>query len=605
MIKNASRLWGFQDTQAESSFDPFVGLILGALASELAKVSNDINSTESRILEKLVELLTPEPLTGPFTAHAIVRAKPIELTCNIDSDYQFYLNKKAITKERSSDEKTIFFTPAGNYKLFDGRLRFLYTGNKIFEFREELYKEIVALPVVSRSNKTSEIWFGLEINEDINSIDGISICCDLRNEAFENSFYESLAKGKWTINGQPVNFIHDIANNSADQNNSLESLLNKELDIVTKVSNHIHKFYRKKFFTLSDRQFSLKKITEKEYLPQAFFETFLPDDLKNLSRNLCWIKVEFPQIIPTEVFDDLFCSINCFPVFNRHLNQFTQSSKEFINIIPLFTDEIYFDMKSVTGNSGKIFNAKFFKGTKEIENGTYIVRRGGAGRFDARNATEILHYLIELLRDESASFAILGADMIASDLRELNQIISRLENRLKESNIVKEAVTYLLLRAHPADDTLFIEFWTTNGNFANNIKSGEKLMIYEGSDLLPDSVTFITPTIGGRESMDTEQKINAYRKSLLSHGRIVTPEDIKALCFEQFGANLKKVEIKKGLKTGKSTDCGFIPTLDIHLTLSKASADADKEELEFLKKDLLIKLEEQSPNMFPFRCFFC
>ena len=54
MIKNASRLWGFQDTQAENSFDPFVGLILGALASELTKVSNEINSTESRILEKLV-----------------------------------------------------------------------------------------------------------------------------------------------------------------------------------------------------------------------------------------------------------------------------------------------------------------------------------------------------------------------------------------------------------------------------------------------------------------------------------------------------------------------------------------------------------------------
>jgi hypothetical protein len=313
--------------------------------------------------------------------------------------------------------------------------------------------------------------------------------------------------------------------------------------------------------------------------------------------------VEFPQVLPAEVFDDLFCSINCFPVFNRHLNEFTQSSREYINIIPLVTDEIYLDMKRVTSSNGKSYTEKSFSGINEVENGTYLLRQGGVGRFDSRNAAEIVNYLLELLRDESAAFAILGADMISSNLKELNQTITRLENRLKESNIVKEDISYLLLKAHPNDETLFVDFWTTNGKFANNIKSGENFLIYDGSDLLPETVTLVTPTVGGRETMDTEQRVNAYRKALLSHGRVVTMEDIKAFCFDHFGNRLKKAEIKKGLQTGQTTDCGFMQTVDIYLTMSKSCDEMDEEELNFLKKDLLIKLEEQSMNVLPFRCF--
>ena len=257
----------------------------------------------------------------------------------------------------------------------------------------------------------------------------------------------------------------------------------------------------------------------------------------------------------------------------------------------------------MTSSNGKSYTEKSFSGISEVENGTYILRQGGVGRFDSRNAAEIVNYLLELLRDESAAFAILGADMIASNLKELNQTIARLENRLKESNLVKEDISFLLLKAHPADETLFVEFWTTNGKLANNLKSGDKPTIYDGSDLSPESVILVTPSVGGREKMETEQRVNAYRKALLSHGRIVTGEDIKALCFELFDKHLKSVEVKKGLQIGQSTDCGFMQTMDIYLSMEKSGDELEAEELNFLKNDLLLRLQEQSANIIPFRCF--
>jgi hypothetical protein len=604
MIKNASKLWGFQDTQAESSFDPLVGMILGALSGELAKLSAEINSTEARLLEKLVELLTPEPLTGPLPAHALMRARPVDPVFTIDSFYQFLVNKKFIIPgEHITEEKPVFFTPTGNYKLFNGQLKYLVAGAKMFAYHSELYKEMVAMTRSGKSAGTSEIWLGLEMEVSVESLEGLTFCFDLRNEAYENSFYKSLAKGRWTVNGRLVKFVQGTGDDDNSGRDSLEMLLKRELDVTTKVCSHINRFYSKNFLTLaSGESIPLQSGSEEKY-PGLFDGLFFKNDLEKLERNIIWIKVEFPQVLPAEVFDDLFCSINCFPVFNRHLNEFTQSSREFINIIPLITEEIFLCMKRVISSNGKSYAEKSFSGINDVENGTYILRQGGVGRFDSRKAAEIVNYLLELLRDESAAFAILGADMISSNLKELNQTIARLENRLKESNIVKEDISYLLLKTHPADETLFVEFWTTNGKSANNIKSTDKPLVYDGSDLLPDTVTMVTSTVGGRESMDTEQRVNAYRKALLSHGRVVTKEDINALCFDHFGTRLQKAEIRKGLQIAQSTDCGFIQTMDIYLTMAKTSDETDEEELDFLKKDLLIKLHEQSVNVLPFRCF--
>lgn len=603
MIKNASRLWGFQDTQSESSFDPIVGMILSALSNELAKISTDINTVEARILEKLVHLLSPEPVTGPFPAHALVRAKSVDPVFEISSDYQFYLNKRYINPgEHTANEKPVFFTPAGYYKLFNGELKYLISASKIFQYQDELEKEMIAIGHTTKSTKSSDIWLGIQFHEDIEFLDGLSICFDLRNDAFEESFYESLAKGNWTINNQKATFVQGIESNNLDPN-SLNSLLQQELDISSKVNSHINRFYKNKFQTLSEKNFAPAKQSSENNIPKEFYERFSQNDLSKLEKNLVWVKVEFPQILSPDIFDDLFCSINCFPAVNKHLNEFTQSSRNFINIIPMITDEVFFDMKKVSSSEGSVFEEKSFSGIGDIKQGSYIIRHGGVGRFDSRNAAELVSYLLELLRDESAAFSIIGADMISSDLRELDQTITRLEQRLADSNVVKKDIPYLLLKSHPEGDTLFIEFWTTSGNFGNKIKSGENLFIYEGSGLWPESITTVTTSVGGREQMDTEERVNAYRKALLSHGRVVTKEDIKALCYEHLGGLLKSVEIKKGLQTGKSTDSGFIQTLDIFLTLHKSNDEIDEDELKFLKKDLLVKLEEQSFSALPFRCF--
>lgn len=601
MIRNASRLWGFQETQAESSFDPLVGLIMDTLSGELAGISSEIDNTEARLLEKLVELLIPDPLTGPIPAHGILRACPVEPAFTIHPGYQFCINRKIPgTGDNPGGEKPVFYSPAGSFRLLNGHLKYLVAGHGLYGFEEDFCREILAGIPQGRISPANEIWLGLDLADDLDNLDGLSFFFDIRNEAHAGSIYESLARGRWTLNGQTLTITRGTGTSVKNSRDTTVSLLAKELDTTLRHTAHIHRFYQRQFFTLSEGSAPDLAKLRKEKFPAALDGRFHPDAVKP-GRDLLWCRVEFPQVVPAEVAEELYCYINCFPVMNRHLNEFTQSAREFMNIIPLTSDETFLDMKQVTGSSGKIYTARTFPAQGETENGTYILRKGGVGRFDSRNASALIRYLLELLRDESAAFTLLGADMISSNLRELQQTIARLENRLKEGMTTKGDVAYLMLKAHQDEEALFVEFWTTNGRYGNQVKSGESLLVFEGSDLRPESVMMVTPATGGREAMDSAQKVNAFRKALLTHGRVVTAGDIKALCFEVLGDKLERVEIKKATATGQSTDHGLLEFLEISLTLSgKQQAPAPAEHT-FLIRELQTRLEAQSALLLPCR----
>ena len=605
MIKNASRLWGYKDTQPENSFDPIIGMILGCLAGELEKVSGEIAATESRVVERLVELLTPEPITGPYPAHALAMALPTQPEFTILPKHQFYAYKRKSQPGNSkAEEKSVFFSPTGSYKLFKGRVRFLAAGNKLFEIQEEHNREVLAHAQPSMPPPASTLWLGLQLDHEIESIEGLTLCFDLRNEQFEDAFFQSLAKGNWTINGHPLQTRQGINPGSETARTEIDTLISQEMHVGVKICSHVNHYYQKKFIALSNGDFRMDQYSQADNIPDGLAERFNSEDLGDLDRNLYWIRIDLPEAFQADVLEEVTCSMNCFPVINRHLNEFTQTSRDFLNIIPLQTDDTFLDLKSVSNLEGKSYTLSPLSSVKGMEKGAFILRHGGIGRFDKRNAMEILNYLLELLRDESAAFAVLGTDMISSNLRELNQMITRLDQRLKDSNVAKEETSYLALRAHPEDEVVFVEFWSTQGVFGNNIKAGTKLNIYEGSEIEQDSVMLITPTIGGRDRLDTQERIHTYRKALLSHGRIVTSEDIKALCYDHFGESLEKVEIKKGLMKSPATTQGIVRTIDIHLTLSERKTGFSDAELKFLEKDLLVKLEEQSSNVMPFRVFF-
>ena len=87
MFKNAASFWGIRNVE---NFDPLVKLLIEAMASEIYKLSNEVNNIETRILERIAYLLTPDILMSVRPAHTLFYAQPTEEQCLINKETGFY-----------------------------------------------------------------------------------------------------------------------------------------------------------------------------------------------------------------------------------------------------------------------------------------------------------------------------------------------------------------------------------------------------------------------------------------------------------------------------------------------------------------------------------
>jgi hypothetical protein len=424
----------------------------------------------------------------------------------------------------------------------------------------------------------------------------------IKNKLKEDLFYSSISSAKWKINGEEVIFKQGFNLEQSGQGNALMEIFRKETDISYKTCCFVDELYRSKFMVVDKGNYLLRSFLQTDALPDELKRKFPSHISKSIPKDILWVEVQLPQPVSPEIMNDLTISMNCFPVINRKFNEFSQLLNLGNNIIPLETDDLFFEIKNITDTKGTIYKPLNSFTSENISDEGYIIRQAGIARFDSRDAKETINHLIDLIRDEREGFSVLGTDMISSELKQLDQIISRLKQRLNSSNITDGSNSYIMLNSKSNFERVNVQFWSTNGNLANNIRSDSRLTIHHGPDLDNNNVFLVTNTFGGRQKLSKEDKLNKLRIALLSKGRIITVEDIKAHCFEQFGTELLRVEIKKGVHLDDSTKKGLVRSLDIFLTLSKKHSISD-ENLKQKINEMKIRLKQESINLLPFRVF--
>lgn len=604
MIRNIAGIWGYPDSQDINSFDPVVGMILGALAEEIYNISGEIKKTDARIVEKLFELLIGQDVFAQFPAHAMARARPTQPEVSISELFQFSFIKKTpkiVNEETIYINKPIWFTPTKEFKLFKCEIKYLSGGSQLFEISDQT-KETLAVIKSGIMPDFSKMYIGLKMDAQIDKIDGLSLMFSIRDKNNEERFYSSIINARWKINDNEIIFRKGFEQQNIGKGNNLSEIFRNEVDLSYKTCNYVNEFYNDKFMTVTDNNFLLKNLVKSNQIPEEFKRKFPEHTLKSIPGDILWIEVQLSQSIDPEILNDLTISLNCFPVVNRKLNEFSQLLTRGFNIIPMTTEDLFFDIKTITDTKGSSYRALNSFTSENAEDEGYIIRQGGVARFDSRDAKETINHLIDLIRDERASFSLLGTDMISSELKQLDQIISRLKQRMESIDLSDSSNSYLLLNCNSGYERANIQFWTINGEIANNIRSYSRLNIHQGADLDSNSVILISNSFGGKQKLTKEDKLNKLRRMLLSKGRVVTREDIKALCFEQFGKEITNVEIKKGVHLDPSMDKGFVRSLDIYLTINKDSQLTDNE-LEQKTDELKIRLKQETINLLPYRIY--
>lgn len=212
----------------------------------------------------------------------------------------------------------------------------------------------------------------------------------------------------------------------------------------------------------------------------------------------------------------MYLDVNAFPVVNRRAVTNFQELRALFNVFPIRTEEtdFFLDMIEVeTPTGAKLTNVQQFN--RETGN-QYLLRQGGVARFDERDASEILSYLVDLLRDEGAMFMALGRGEIENDVEEIRKRLERISNIIKKDNFQN---WFISAKTTEKNGRLSVRYWTTKADAANNLAFGTKLMRDRANIAFTDDITMLlTTTKGGQRPLQGDDNLPVFKKAILTRG---------------------------------------------------------------------------------------
>lgn len=594
MLKRAAEVWGFSESEMDD-FDPLVSLLIEACSVEFEKIAGEIGKTQNRMLERLANLLYPG-MIDVNPAYGVIQVRSSEPSAILNADSQFVYNASGNDRKRENQHAELFFSPSQATKIFDGNVSCIATARDLFSISDGIQKFHINSSTKKMVDLQHVVWLGIELNEEMNSLDGMSFFINWLNQPESDNWYQYLQYTEWTLDSN--NLTHKAGLPVFDKISEPASLLEAEFDCMPGIEAHINQLLNRHYITLTCRAtIDQLKIKRCPY-PNIFEQLFDKKELQELKEPLLWIQVRFPPIMPLEALDTMFVSMNAIPVINRKLNKFTYKLGQSLNIVPLETDGDFLSIKEITNSEGHKVKLVPFTNPSRLMPETYTLRYG-VNRFDQRNSYEALVNLTALIREESSFFSSLGEDFLIQNIRELNQVLARIEEKVKMQPKTQSPHPYLAIKARQEGSTIMVEFWSCNGKLANKIPIGSRLVSYKSSSVLTSSLFFITSTYGGTEKFNDAEKIDHYKKSLLTHHRIVTLEDLKVFMQTELGNSVRSIRYKKIFIKGVNPLDGFIRCMQILITPEPGSLELHEWEQRLL--DIKLKLEKQSVNNIPYQ----
>ncbi|MEN9917576.1 MAG: hypothetical protein RL662_12 [Bacteroidota bacterium] len=596
MYKNAARLW---DVKNVDNLDPLIKLLIESLSSEVYKLSTDINNIEIRLLERMSQLLTPDMLIIPQPAHMIMTTQPVEENAIIDKMGSFLFDDTHKTRVSGS----LTFRPVNRFSLVKGYIKAIICGGNFYNIDSGYNKDMVARTSVRSEVFNNSVWIGLDIDKRVRNLDNLSIFFDFPNiPELKNNYLPLLSFTKWSYQDKPLKTTMGIHTCEREEGPDTSHFFT-QYDLLNLLDTKILNHYSHHFISIKDGIVNDQKTYEK--IPSeiaCLFSEKLPDAIES---PLLWIKVNFPPNFTESILTEIMVSINAFPVANKELRSIFSKSKKMANIIPLTTEEKEFFLctNTVMDEFNNTYEYLPYKNEDRPRFGTYTIKRGGVERFDTRDAKEYISNLIDLLRDESVAFSLLGKDYLYQAVEDMKTKIAIMEQKLRDVNKNKEISSYLVVDSDDQSESIFVEYWTTNCEFGNNIKAGTILKPSLNLFLEASTTFSLTSSLGGRSIPKANNKLDMYKYILTTRDRIFTPEDITNFCYSEFGDYFSLVEVRNGVQISDKPKQGLIRTIDVHVTM-KSEFGHYVESKQEISSRLLKLLNEKSPDAFNYRIFF-
>lgn len=593
IIKRAQELWGIDKIY---DFDPLVVLMMEVLSSELFQITNDVHDLENRIFDKISRILASDNLVAPLPAHAIVHVQPLEEQMRVKPSFHMFVKKKLGLSQGAVQEKTIEidYSPLHTATLFKGRLRFMATPQSLFELFPNQKKLLSKTTVMSGEAHTFYLGVAYEGGDKDRAYRGLNFYFDWGNYQVNREIYALMALSKWSINGQPIKtyrdrFMEDHFAGVADDLFQRKHFLNI-------LRQDIEAYYQHRFLTLDD-QFEEGILAKQAALPEEIRKLHDARIWDKVEEGLDWIRVDVPASIDFRLLEELYVSINAFPVVNKRAVSSKNRLNVIRNIVPIKTEEMeqLLTVEQMMDKDGMPYSEiPYTTNLPSTAAGYYTIRHGSVERLDARSAKDMVDYLFELIRDEKAAFRHYNADFLNSILKDLDKNIALIQQKSKLTNAhVKELQNYIVVNPKNDTDLMFMTVWLTYAELANGIAVGSILQPRMGNYLTNEPILFLSSSTGGRSRLSRVDSVQAFKYGITTSEKIVTKNDILNFVRYNLGTKVKRVSLRPGVQMDTSLQRGFYKTLDIHVE-ADSQHGLRKEEWDELIEQTLTKLAVRS-----------
>lgn len=590
MIKVAANYLGVKRNE---SLDSVVMLFIESLGEEIYKLSGEINNIENRLSETLLNALNPDISISSAPAHCILHATAEET--------QTTITKETLFTAESKQSGQLSFYPVCNTKIHKGDIHYIIRNGLCYSVDMHQTKTLIARSRGIESTDKKSFWIGLELDENIHTLEGLSFYFDIPVTTDKDEYFNLLPYTTWRLNGNPVNLKQGIPTIERKTDNAVINTFSR-FDISNNLDDAILSLYKEHFLTITD---DIDIQREKKVFPEELKSFFPQQFMDDFVKPILWLEITFPWNIKPAIVESMNININAFPVANKTLHSKIVELDEALPVIPMETgnNEYLISIHSVLDSQGREYYELPFESNDEKEFRTYSVRRGGYERYDKRDALEYLSNLSNILENQySSRFGDSSDNDWAEEIQQqIYDLVKQLKKSIAATKDKAEIQSYIHIDQLKNDDIFFVKYWTTSCEQANNIKQ-ETYM----SCALPDaqinseSIFSLSVTKGGKSAPQAVEKQNLRMKSLTESAIITNSNDIERFCKMSFKDTYQKIDVKKGLCPLTYPEYGFINTIDVFLTPKNGLNHLFGEKDEQIVKQLLIK---NSPATFNYRIF--
>ena len=472
LLQEAAAIWrqsAHSDQLEGLERDPIFSLLITAVAYQANETDSDIERLKQDVLEEYTRLLTPYESGHPIPATAVVEAA-------LQSD----------VAEMVLTEQSTFFIE-----------------NTKYQFIPLLRQRVINATVSNIIRLDGRRWkVTLKFLYPVKDLTGMTFAIlDTRFQDVKVTLNDNLMRmvKPWNYADMPL-----------QPSFATESLLYNKAQMYNAALAGLDLFARQNVAL-----FSIKK--------------FLSDSVIPVETSTIELVFDFKGVPDDFVFDKSHFVLNPVLLVNAKVSTATLSSATPIIRITGYTlgnPEESQLMHLVPPSKEQLF------GKTPVE-----VRRISSDRFNQASLMKLMNSLTTKFHSDYYSFLDMRANGLSEVIRNMQDGLLKLSRAIRQEQLHSMPGVYLLINrdflAETQNISLDISYVTTNGAAVNNSLSPDSRFI-PPVGLNGSAMRLIAdPTSGFDEVNDTEKLQNLARYQLVTNDRIVTPADMKILCYTE------------------------------------------------------------------------